>query len=96
MSCGGYWSWTEECRETGCSRCSIIRIEGLPPVDCTCAATTVIGGFVYTTELVRSETCPIHGRCRCTLGPMKYDDHRERDYWEREWRSECPLLGHRK
>jgi len=92
--CGNYYLWTDECRKAGCKECGTIRLDGLPPEGCTCAVATEIGGYVYQTTLTRSESCALHGRCQCGNGPMKYDNHREVDYWDRVWRPACPLTEH--
>lgn len=92
--CGGYYDWTEECRMPGCSKCSTIHLDGLPEKGCTCSAEIAECGYVHQTTLTRSETCPLHGRCRCGNSELKYDDHKEQDYWDREWQPGCPLIGH--
>jgi len=89
--CGGYWLWTDECRKAGCEDCGTMEFAVSPPKDCTCA--TVLAGFVFIAT--RNESCPIHGRCQCGNGPSRYDDHRECDYYPRQWSPKCPLISHR-
>lgn len=88
--CAGYWDWTEECRKQGCPVCSELIFEGRAPEGCTCP-TEIAGLFLVA---VRAENCSVHGRCQCTTGETRYDDHREQDYWPREWSSKCPLTTH--
>lgn len=89
--CGGYWSWTEECRKPGCEECGTLLFELEAPKGCICP--TTLAGFVLIAQ--RDENCPEHGRCQCTSGPMQYDDHRECDYVPRKWAPKCPLRYHR-
>lgn len=89
--CGYLSDWTDECRKPGCPKCSELVFELLPPAGCICKAE--LHGFVTVAQ--HEETCPLHGRCRCGSGAMRYDDHREVDYFPREWRPACPLIDHR-
>lgn len=93
--CGSRYEWAEECRRAGCKDCGTLHFDGLPPAECICNKEIAICGYVYQTTITRSETCPLHGRCRCGNGPSRYDDRREADFYEREWKPECPITNHR-